>query len=473
MKREKKLIIDTILYGISSFGSKFLSFLLIPIYSNYFTKIEFGEWDLILTTMSLITPLISLEIVSALYRWLLESNSTEERISIITTSLIFNLKSIIIFTIGYIVFGYIYRINYYYLIYLMFICSQLDSYILRILRGISKSKEFALIGTVKSILSFLVALICIYIFKMKIETFIYASIYSSLIGIILGVYYSKLWIYFKKNRYSKKLSKEFRKYSFPLIPGAINWWVMNTSDRYIILLFLGLGANGTYAMANKFPALLALINSIFFMAWQDNAIKEFNQSDKNEYYSKIFKYYSRIMFFLLSILIIVNRPILNYVLSSDYSNVWKYSNFLYIANLFSFFSSFWGIGYHGSKNTNIILKTTFIGAIVNFFINIIFIEKIGLYAACISTVLCYIIMWIYRVKSAKDFKIRIKKNEFIIMLILTSLILLVSFLESIYIEIFMLLCIFIIYTVINLKELKEIKRTMIFQKKLSKGERTI
>lgn len=454
MKKEKRLLLDTLFYGVASFGSKFLSFVLIPIYSKYFTKFEFGEWDLISTTFGLISPFISLEIMSALYRWLLESKEFKERISIISTTFAFLAKSIFIFTIIYFIATYFYKINYLYLIYLMFICSQIDDYLLRCLRGMSKSKEFAKVGILKSITAFITAMICIYIFKIKIETFIYSSIISSTLGIILGVYYSRIWIYIKISKKSPKLLKEMKQYSFPLVPGAINWWIMNASDRYIILYYLGMISNGTYAMANKFPSLLAIVNSIFLMAWQDNALKEFKNEDKNIYYSQIFKYYSRVMYFMVTILVLLNRSILEKLLSQDYSNVWKYSNFLYIAALFSFFSSFWGIGFHGNKNTNIILKTTLLGAVINVGLNVVFIKKIGLYAAVLSTIICYLIMWIYRVKQAKNFKISINVKEFMMINLILVLALWISFFENIKLDIIMLFITTLSYFILNYKKIK-------------------
>lgn len=454
MKKEKRLFLDMLFYGIASFGSKFLSFILIPIYSKYFTKFEFGEWDLISTTFGLISPFISLEIVSALYRWLLESKEFKDRVSIISTTFIFLVKSIFIFTFIYFIVTYFYKINYAYIIYIMIICSQIDDYLIRCLRGMYKSKEFAKVGILKSIIAFTTAMICIYVFKIKIETFIYSSIASSISGIILSFYYSRIWIYIRISKKSSKLLKEMIHYSFPLVPGAINWWIMNASDRYIILYYLGMTSNGTYAMSNKFPSLLAIVNSIFLMAWQDNALKEFKNEDKNLYYSQIFKYYSRAMYFIVTISILLNRSILKVLLSQDYSNVWKYSNFLYIAALFSFFSSFWGIGFHGGKNTNIILKTTFLGAIINIGLNIIFIKKIGLYAAVLSTIICYLIMWMYRIKKAEFFKITINKKEFTMINIILLLALSISFLENIKLDIMMLFLTILVYLILNYKKIK-------------------
>lgn len=456
MRKEKKLLIDMMIYGISSMGSKLLSFIILPIYATYFTTTEFGEWDLISTTISLVSPLISLEITSGLYRWLIETNNKEDKEKIITTCGFYIIRNIGIFSVIYIFINLYITNKYKLLIYLMIILAQLEDYILKILRGCLKNKEFALIGVLKSILSFIMTFIFIYIYKLRLETFIYIAIINSVISILGGIYFLKVWQYIKKKEYSKKLLTEIKKYSIPLIPGNVNWWIMNLSDRYIIVFILGVSINGIYAMANKFPSLLAIINTIFFMAWQDNALKEAPNKYKYEYYSKVFKYYSKLMFLGVTILIVINRQVIIYFLDDNYKEVWKYTNILYVASLFSFFSSFWGIAFHSEKKTSIILQTTFIGAVINIIVNIIFIKYIGLYAACISTLVCYLIMWILRINYLKLNTIKINKRDFGIMLILLILSIIVSYKENIILEIGMLLFTLIIYFILNKHTFKNI-----------------
>src|SRR5699024_12095699 len=60
---------------------------------------------------------------------------------------------------------------------------------------------------------------------------------------------------------------------------------LTMSDRYFITAYLGMEANGIYAVANKIPAILLMMNTVFSLAWKDNAIISFNATDKNTYYS--------------------------------------------------------------------------------------------------------------------------------------------------------------------------------------------
>ena len=55
------------------------------------------------------------------------------------------------------------------------------------------------------------------------------------------------------------LSKRMRKYALPLVPQTVCQWIINMSDRYMIILFINTQANGLYAAANKIPNILLIV----------------------------------------------------------------------------------------------------------------------------------------------------------------------------------------------------------------------
>ena len=68
--REARLVKNTIIYTISNFGSKVLTFLIVPLYTYYLTTEEFGTYDTIISFMNLLTPICILAIHEGLLRWL-------------------------------------------------------------------------------------------------------------------------------------------------------------------------------------------------------------------------------------------------------------------------------------------------------------------------------------------------------------------------------------------------------------------
>ena len=73
------LIKNTGLLFISNFASKILVFLLVPFYTSVLTTVEYGTYDLLYTTVQLITPIVTLNIVDAVIRFSIDSERENQK----------------------------------------------------------------------------------------------------------------------------------------------------------------------------------------------------------------------------------------------------------------------------------------------------------------------------------------------------------------------------------------------------------
>ena len=86
------------LFTIGSFGSKILSFLLVPLYTAVLSTSEFGTVDLITSTASLLTPILLLSIFDATLRFGMDSNYKKE--DVLSTSINIAIKGSLILFLG-------------------------------------------------------------------------------------------------------------------------------------------------------------------------------------------------------------------------------------------------------------------------------------------------------------------------------------------------------------------------------------
>ena len=77
--KNKSLIQGTIIYAIGSFGTKILSFLIVPLYTYYISTTDMGVYDLLNTTASLLAPIITLQISDAAFRWMVRERDTADK----------------------------------------------------------------------------------------------------------------------------------------------------------------------------------------------------------------------------------------------------------------------------------------------------------------------------------------------------------------------------------------------------------
>ena len=64
---------NTLIFAISSFSTKFLSFLLVPLYTSFLSTAEYGKIDLITTTSTLLVYVLTINIADSVLRFTIEN----------------------------------------------------------------------------------------------------------------------------------------------------------------------------------------------------------------------------------------------------------------------------------------------------------------------------------------------------------------------------------------------------------------
>lgn len=448
----KDVIKNFIIYLCGNFGSKLLTLFLLPFYSIYLTTNEFGTFDLINSYINLLIPIVSLQISDAAYRLLLDEN--EDKNIIISNSV--DILSKMLFVVNLIAIGLIIFIKNE---YLLLVVIQLNLFTIlafyqQVVRGYKLNKLYSLGGFIQTLFTVSSNFILIIICNKGIKGLIISNIIGAIICILIFEYKISVLKKINLNLVNKNVKKGLILFSIPLIPNVVSWWVMNLSDRILIQIFCGISSLGIYAMANKIPAFLSMINSIFSLAWQDEAIKSY--SDKNNKYTDDFEKFINTQVIAFCFVISITHTIFKIMIKNDFYISWIYVPPLYISCIFSGISSFLGAFYVSYKNTKGAFSTSVVGAVVNFGINIILIKYIGLFAAVLSTMISFAVMSLLRYKDIKkyaDISINIKNNivRIVIIIVMTML-----YYNNSLIANLISIMIAIIYCIITNKELIEI-----------------
>ena len=97
MGKYKYLIKNIGLLTLSSFGTKLLTFFLVPLYTSVLSTSEYGTFDLTYTTVSLLIPILTMSIMESTLRFSLDKNADQQEIFSISLRII--IRSIIIFIV--------------------------------------------------------------------------------------------------------------------------------------------------------------------------------------------------------------------------------------------------------------------------------------------------------------------------------------------------------------------------------------
>ena len=409
-KKNKDLIQGIIIYAIGNFGSKILIFLIVPLYTYYISTSDMGNYDLTMTTISLLTPIVTMQISDAAYRWMVRDiDNIKKYITATFQVLVLNslVAAICIFCVHF-----LYPFRYlWYFIFVLITARALQT-TQKLLRGLKNQKLFAFSGILYTVLFLTLNILQICYLKQGVEALFQSAIIANIITLIVVYFCEKRLHVSIFGRPDTKTIKELLVFSIPLVPNQLNWWIINSSDRYIIRVFLGAAANGIYSISYKFPTMLQVILNLFNTSWQDVSIAD-TDLNPGKYYSKVFKKLYMFSFSLLWFLIPFTKIFIIITMNSTYHGAAKYISFLYLGTVFQSFSSFYGVGYLRDKNTKNASRTSIYGAIVNALINIMFVRFVGLHAASISTFVGFLAMWLVREKqNRKSLGVKIDKKIF-------------------------------------------------------------
>lgn len=413
MSREKELVKKTGIYAVGNLGAKVLSYVMVLVYSYFILPDEMGYYDLIITTVAMIQPLVIFQMNDGIYRFLAERKD-KNSLATVGTGVKFLVLTTLFTEFVFFIISFFYHFEYAEWIAL-YICSVIFyAFFQDAIRGFGSSKLYAFTGVLNSAVMLVYEIIGLMFLKQGVKALLISKVVANYICIILLFIVQKELRESIKEKFDKKIFKELLRYSAPLVPNTICWWIVNASDRYIILYFLGTSYNGIYSMATKFPTVLTTLTSIFYLAWQEAAIKEYDTHDRDSFFSNIFKKYYVLLFTLGICAIPATKLVIELLVSSDYKSAWMYTGFLYLGAIFSALCSFLGLGYQISKQTERSLFTTVFAAILNVVINIVLIRVIGLQAASFSTFAAYLFLFIIRLKhTERYYKLSVDWKEFI------------------------------------------------------------
>ena len=445
MNKKKQLAKNTLIIFLGRACTYFISFLLLPLYTSYLTTKDYGIVDLIQTYVTLLVPIITLELEMSIFRYLVDARgNNKDTKKLISNDFYVLFISLTVFSILYLIITCFINIPYRFIILIDIIICVFSGNFLQVVRGFGRTVDYAISCVITGVMTIVSNIILICLFKMGAIGMITSMTLANLLGALYLLFRLKLYSYIDFKLVDHKLLKEMYKYSIPLVPNGISWWIVNVSDRSIISFVLGASYNGIYAISNKFSTIISSLTGVFNLSWAESAALHINSPDRDEFFSDITNSVLK-LFSALGILMIAMIPFVYPILiDKKFSDGYNYIPFLVLGSVFNVAICLYSQVYLAKKLSKQVAITAIIGAIINIIINVLFIKKIGLYAAAVSTTISYFVMMLYRHIDLKKY-INIKIDK---MFLLESVIVYSIGIYCYYKNIFILNCLSLLMIII-------------------------
>lgn len=393
----KVLLKEGSLYTFASLFTKGISLLLLPFYTSYFTTSDYGVIEILMVFGGLINALVSFQLYQGVSRFLGESSlSVTSKVKLASTGLSFILFTYLVFCtiillfddffIGILSSDVTIDKN---IFFLAIISTAINGifYSLGIqLRFLRMVKVFAITSFSHAILNIGLTILFVIGMHSGLSGIYLASIIVTPVIILVQLVFLKdnLKPYFGK--------KEFKKlfvFSYPLIPAALAYLVLNFTDRIFIKDILSFNELGLYGVAAKFSSVITIVILGFSSALTPLVYNSHGEENTKKELRKIFYAFFSVGTIAVLALSVFSRETLYVFTQESYYNAYEVMPLFYISMLITGLNMF-SVGLHIKEKTKIIGVIVIISSLVNVGLNYLLIPEYGLIGASFSTLLAII-----------------------------------------------------------------------------------
>ena len=396
-KKYARLLKDIGIFAVGSIGSKLILFLLLPLYTNVLTDVQFGIADLVVTIGQLIMPFSSLVIFDAVLRF---GISKEEKCqNVLLNGLLVCCAGsvvVVLFTPLFGLYGPISEWRWFLSAYV--ILTMLNNVVMNYLKVKDRNRTYAFLSIFQTAVLALANILLLCVWNAGICGYLLSLVISAGANLFVASFAGRIWEDLRASTFQRRLLLEMLCYSAPLVLNNVSWWAIQSSEKVLIEAMLGASALGAFTVASKMPALINVIITIFSQAWGLSSVREFEGSRDSRFFSMVLNCYQMIGFGASIALIAIIKPLMSLYVGEGFFDSWHLVPFLLASASFSAISSYYGSLYGALKKSVNNMFSTLVAAIVNIIVSYFGIKLFGIWGAVFGTFAAYATLAIYRCK---------------------------------------------------------------------------
>jgi O-antigen/teichoic acid export membrane protein len=399
----KQLGKETAVYGVSTIIGRFLNFLLVPLYTNVFSRQDYGLVTNVYAYIALLNIIYLYGMDSAYLKYASTEELGDEKKTFSTAY-----NAVLISSLLYSGLFLVFRSG----LFRQLALAEGQMRILFLIMGIlffdavsivpfarlrfhNRPWKFAIIKSLNIVVNLGLNLVFILQFHMGIEGVFLAGLAASVLTwlILLPDILKNLEV-----RISRALLGSLLRFGIPFVPTGLASMVTQVIDRPILLALTNAATVGVYQANYKLGIFMMLFVSMFQYAWQPFFLKNAARPDARILFGKVltaFLLVASAIFIVLSLFIenIVKMNMFGmHLVGRDFWEGLPIVPIILLAYLFNGLYINFMAGIQIEKKTQFMPIVTGAGALVNVAANFCLIPKFGYFGAAWATLVSYLIM---------------------------------------------------------------------------------
>ncbi len=399
----KQLTKDTAIYGVSTIVGRFLTFLLVPFYTNIFSPEDYGVIANLYIFIAIFNIIYIFGMDAAYLKFASHRTTANEKdnfstpyFAVMSVSLFLSLFIILvqgsISSILNVPAKYSYLIFYTSLILFIDALCVIPFIKLRIER---KAKRFAALKIINILTNVFFNLLLVLYFKWGIEAVLVSNIIASFLNLLL---FLPEIIKNLKPVINVSLFQRLLKFGLPYLPAGLGSMLIQGIDRPILTQLTDLNTVGIYNANYKLGIFMMLVVNMFQYAWQPFFLQQAAEKEAKKIFSKILTYFT----FVASLILILVSLFIDDIVKINFGGItligsayWSGLVIVPIILLGYLFNGLYVVftaGIYIEEKSIYVPLVTGIGALVNIGVNFLLIPLLGIVGAALATLTSYVVM---------------------------------------------------------------------------------
>lgn len=394
----KNLVHHGSVYMVGIILGRIVSFLILPVYTNYLTPDDYGLLQLLSLTTDVIATIFGIDMASAITRAYHRHEDVESRSRVLSSTLVgtiaimgtVSLLCILLATqFSQLIFGSEDNAFYFRLAFVaMFLASGIELPML-FLRIQLRSTSFVTISALKLVIQLSLNVLFLVVLDVGVAGILYSNIIatSAFAGYLCISTIRRVGFKFDWAKYIEVL-----RVGLPLILSGVSAFTLTYSDRYFLNYFSDLSTVGIYSLAYTFGMVLSVVvTSPFVSVWGTEQFRFAKLPDGKAIFSRVLNYYLLLALFVSLGLSLLTKDALRIMANAEYWSAYQYVPLISISYILFGVMYVAGAGILISGKTKYRALSTVVAAIANLGLNFLLIPIFGAFGAAFAAIGSFVV----------------------------------------------------------------------------------
>jgi O-antigen/teichoic acid export membrane protein len=393
----RKLLSDSVVYGLGNYATRVIGFFLIPVYTRYLLPTDYGILSLANMIGNLLFIVCNMGQSTAFFRSYYDHDDDAGRTTVVTTSIILGLACCAPLGVALlawpgplavVAFGSPLYTGILVLVSLSTISNVLLRIPFAILRAEEKATRYAVLSVSRGLLGIVVALVLVVGFGQGVAGVVWSQFLSHFVFLAVllpGMLRGLRWTF------STKTARHLLEYGWPLVFAGLATFILNLSDRYFLKHYSTLHELGLYSLGYSLAEGLFLLVTAMRLAYPPFVFSNMKAPDAPRLYGRVLTYYVAGMGFLVLALSVLAADVVRIMAAADYYDAHRVVPLVALGELFHGFSFLSPIGLMITRKSMFRMWSVVIAAGLNLLLNYLWIPTHGMMGAAAATAVSFLV----------------------------------------------------------------------------------